>query len=100
MHTSSTGHGGMCWWSPDGKEIRYVDGDEQVMSVEVQTDPTFSASIPTRPYSMKELKSRGFSWTPDGRVIVILPGENEQVTKIDLVLNFADEVHAKLAPSK
>ncbi len=100
VQISSTGHNGSSWWSPDGKEIRYVDGDEQVMSVEVQTEPTFSASIPKRLYSMKELKSRGFSWTPDGRVMVILPGDNEQVTKIDLVLNFADEVRAKLAPSK
>ena len=100
VQISSTGHSGSCWWSPDGKEIRYVDGDQQVMSVEVQTEPAFSASTPKRLYDLKQLKSLGFSWTPDGRLMVILPGENEQVTKIDLVLNFADELRAKLGPSK
>lgn len=100
VQLSSTGHNGSCWWSPDGKEIRYVDGDQQVMSVEVQTEPTFSASTPKRLYDLKQLKSLGFSWTPEGRLMLILPGENEQVTKIDLVLNFADELRAKLGPSK
>ncbi|MBL8760937.1 MAG: serine/threonine-protein kinase [Phycisphaerae bacterium] len=100
VQLSSTGHNGACWWSQDGKEIRYIDGDQQVMSVEVQTEPTFSASLPKKLYSLKELKSRNFSWTPDGRLMVILPGENEQVTKVDLVVNFIDEVRAKLPPSK
>lgn len=100
VQLSSTGHNGASWWSPDGKEIRYVDADQQVMSIEVQTEPTFSASIPKRLHSLKELKTRYFSWTPDGRLMVILPGENEQVTRVDLIVNFTDEVRAKLSPSK
>lgn len=77
VQLSSTGHNGACWWSPDGKEIRYIDGDQQVMSVEVQTEPTFSASIPKKLYALKDLKTRNFAWTPDGHLMVILPGENE-----------------------
>ncbi|MCC6229995.1 MAG: protein kinase [Phycisphaerales bacterium] len=96
VQISSTGHNGACWWSPDNKEIRYIDGDQQVMSVEVHTEPTFSASPPKKLYGLKDLKSRNFSWTPDGRLMVILPGENEQVTKIDLVVNFTEEVRNKL----
>lgn len=96
VQVSTTGHDGGSWWSPDGKEIRFVDGNGQVMSVQVQTEPAFSASVPKLLYSIKELKKSSFSWAPDGRLLVVLQGPNEQITKIDLVLNFMDEVRAKL----
>ncbi|MFO0833036.1 MAG: protein kinase [Phycisphaerales bacterium] len=97
VQVSTGGHDGVGWWSPDGKEIRYVDGDKQVMSVEVQTEPRFSASLPKVLYSFKELKTRGFSWGPDGRMMVVLQGENERPTRIELVVNFLEELRAKAA---
>lgn len=100
VQVSTTGHDGVSWWSPDGKEIRYVDGDKQVMSVEVQTEPAFSASVPKAIYSIKELKTSSFTWAPDGRLLVVQQGPNEQITKIDLVLNFMDEVRAKLGEAE
>lgn len=100
VQISTNGHDGVCWWSPDGKEIRYIDGDKQVMSVQVQTEPIFSVSLPKMLYSFKDLKTRNFSWSPDGRLMVILLAENEQPTKIDLVVNFADELRAKLPTRK
>jgi len=100
IQISTTGHDGMCWWSPDGKEIRYIDGDRQVMSVEVKTEPTFSASMPKVLYSLKDLKTRNFAWAPDGRMMVILQGENERTTKIDLVVNVVDEVREKMKAAK
>jgi len=98
VQISTNGHDGSGWWSPDGKEIRFVDSDKQVVSVEVKTEPTLSLSLPKVLYSIKELKTRNFSWTPDGRLMVVLQGESEQTTKIDLVVNFAEEVRSKLAP--
>jgi Tol biopolymer transport system component len=96
VQISTSGHDGISWWSADGKEIRYIDGDKQVMSVQVQTEPRFSASLPKLLYSIKDLKTRSFSWAADGRLMVILQGENERPTRIDLVLNFGDEVRTKL----
>ncbi|MBL8764280.1 MAG: serine/threonine-protein kinase [Phycisphaerae bacterium] len=100
VQISTTGHDGHCWWSPDGNEIRFIDGDRQVMSVEVKTEPTFSASVPKVLYSIKEIKTRGFSWAPDGRLMVILQSANEQTNRIDLIVNFADEIRAKFATNK
>lgn len=97
VQVSTTGHGGACWWSPDGKEIRYIDGDSQVISVQVQTEPGFSVSLPKALYSLKELKTRAAAWGPDGRLMAVLEGANERPSKIDLVVNFADELRAKLA---
>ncbi|MFN5944787.1 MAG: hypothetical protein ACK5ZG_11290 [Phycisphaerae bacterium] len=100
VQVSTNGHDGSAWWSPDGKEIRFVDGDKQVVSVEVKTEPTLSVSMPKPLYSIKELKTTSFTWGPDGRLMVILQGESELATRIDLVVNFADEMRAKMGPPK
>ena len=100
VQISTTGHDGAAWWSPDGKEIRYVDGDKQVMSVEVTTEPTFSASLPKVLYSIKDLKTTSFAWAPDGRLMVILQSANEQSKKIDLIVNFGEEIRAKMGAVK
>lgn len=96
VQVSTTGHDGVSWWSPDGKEIRYIDGDKQVMSVQVQTEPTLSLSVPKVLYSMKDFELRSYSWGPDGRLLVAVLGENERADKADLVVNFMSEVRAKL----
>jgi serine/threonine-protein kinase len=98
----STGGGNLSWWSPDGgKEIRYVDADSQVMSVQLKFEPTFSASEPKALYSIKDLKIRGSTFAPDGRMMVVLQGVSEQTTKsIGLVVNFLDELRTKMPAAK
>jgi len=93
---STNGHDGAGWWSPDGKENRFVDNDRQVVSVEVKTEPTIAVTLPKVLYSIKDLKTMNFSWTPDGRMMVILRGENELSSRIDLVVNFNEEIRSKL----
>jgi Tol biopolymer transport system component len=100
MQVSTNGHESAAWWSSDGKELRYVDGEMQVVSVEVKTEPTFSASLPKPLYSLKDLKSTNFSWAPDGRLMAILQGENERANRVDLVVNFLDELRAKMPAVK
>ena len=100
VQISTNGHDGAGWWSPDGKEIRYVDGDKQVVSVQVQTEPKFTTSLPKVLYSLKDLKTRNFALTPDGRIMVIMQGENERVSRIDLIVNAMDEIRAKLSAAK
>lgn len=100
VQVSTNGHDGAAWWSPDGKEIRFVDGDRQVVSVEVKTEPTLSVSLPRPLYSFKELKTTNFTWGPEGRLMVILQGESELASRIDLVVNFAEEIRAKMSAPK
>jgi serine/threonine-protein kinase len=91
----------ICWWSADGKEIRYLDGDSQVMSVQVKSDPVFSASEPKVLYSIKDLKTQSAAFAPDGRLMVVLQGESERTTKkVDLVVNFLEELRAKMPLAK
>ena len=91
------GHG---WMSPDGKELRYCDADNQIMSVQIQTEPTFSASAPKLLYSIKGMKIRNSTIAPDGRLLAVLEGENERVTSIDIVVNFFEELRAKIGAAK
>ena len=67
------------------------------MSVQIQTEPTFTVSLPKVLASIKELKTRDVTFAPDGRLMVVLQGENERPSKIDLVVNFIEEVKSKLA---
>lgn len=39
----------------------------------------------------------GSTFAPDGRLMVVLQGEGEQTTHIDLVVNFLEDVRAKMA---
>ncbi len=100
VQISTNGHEGVAWWSPDGKEIRFFDAEKQVVSVDVKTEPTFSASLPKPVYSIKDMKTRNYSWTPEGRLMVILQGDNEMANRIDLVVNFSEEIRAKMGSAR
>jgi hypothetical protein len=67
------------------------------MSVQVKLEPTFTASEPKVLYSIKELKTRSSTFAPDGKLMVVLQGEGERTTrKVDLIVNFVDELRAKM----
>ncbi len=100
--STATGVQGGGWWSRDGKEIRFVDVDLQVFSVQVQTEPTLSASVPKLLYSMKEFQPRirNGVFAPDGRLLDIMKAEDEGKNRLDVIVNFADEMRAKVDAAK
>lgn len=100
--STATGVRGGGWWSPDGKEIRFVDGDFQVLSVKIQTEPTLSPSLPNPLSSMKDLQPRirNVVFAPDGRPLVIMKAEDEGNKRLDVIVNFADEMRAKVDAAK
>lgn len=93
---STAGAVGSGWWSADGKEIRYIDADSRVMSVQVETSPTLSVSLPKQIANLKDIKYRTWAFGPDGRLMLVLEGENERAYRIDLVVNFIDEMRERL----
>jgi serine/threonine protein kinase/Tol biopolymer transport system component len=100
--STATGVQGDGWRSSDGKEIRFVDSDLQVFSVQIQTESTLSASVPKLLYSMKDLKPqfRNAVFAPDGRLLVILRAEDEGKNRLDVIVNFVDEMRAKVDAAK
>ena len=101
MQVSSGGLRGPSWWSADGKEIRYLDLDSQVKSVQVSTEPVLAVAEPKLLYSIKEQKTAAVAFAPDGRLMAVLQGESERTTKkVELVINFLEEIRTKMASTK
>jgi serine/threonine protein kinase len=77
-------------WRRDGKEIFYTSTNGEVMSVEVQTAPTFRVGIPKVLFAPRT--ARGVDVTPDGkRFLLIAPAaqlEQGVPTPITVVLNW------------
>ena len=101
----STDGGTSPLWAPDGSQL-FCRGTRSVMVVEVQTTPTFT---PNRPRTLFEgsfgstAPIRNWDVDPDGQRFVMTqtdPNRVEQqpVTRINIVLNWLDELQ-RLAPT-
>jgi serine/threonine-protein kinase len=89
-------------WSRAGREIVYCN-DTKMMAVEVSIAPTFKAGRPQLLFEEKDLPKGDTSWlwdiTPDGeRFVIIKPGERQRLTRINVVLNWFEELQ-RLVPT-
>ena len=99
----STDGGRSPWWSADGREIRYVDSKDRLVSVTVEAGASFSVGEARMLLDLKALGVRGApTFTEDGRMLAVRTDEeSEEVTRIDVVLNWFEELKAKApAPSR
>ena len=101
-HQISTNGGVDPLWSRDGRELFFLQG-ARLMSVGVTLGPAFSAAAPRLMYEGRFLRSTNnkTSWsiTPDGQHFLrIQQVEPERaVTRVNLVLNWFEELKAKVA---
>jgi eukaryotic-like serine/threonine-protein kinase len=102
----STDGGQADQWNPNGKELFYQNGDK-MYSVEIKTEPTFSASTPHLLFEGNYEKQSGvganYNVSPDGqRFLMIKPGgvRQEGATQINVVLNWFEELKAKVPLAK
>jgi eukaryotic-like serine/threonine-protein kinase len=93
---STSGAMGGGWWSADGKEIRYFDEDGNALSVAVQAEPRFSVTMPKKLFDIRQHNYRFASFAPDGRLLMVVKGEGERASRIDLILHAIDEIRALL----
>jgi Tol biopolymer transport system component len=106
-HLVSTDGGGDPLWSPDGKQLFYVQpkgGQGQIVSVDVQTQPTFSFGKAT-PLPIDDLVrggARQYDISPDGRYFVVtLPAASSgadgvRAEQITVALNWFEELKARV----
>jgi serine/threonine protein kinase/Tol biopolymer transport system component len=98
----STGGGTEPVWSHNGREIFYRIGDK-MMSVNVTTQPSFSASKPGTLFTFGD-QHTGPAGTPDydvslddQRFLMLKPSEQAQAaTHINVVLNWSEELKQKV----
>jgi len=104
----STKGGSSPRWSPDGRELLYLNGDS-VMAVAVQTEPTFSLGPPKTLFSgMHAVTSvvSGIPWDvhPDGKRFLMIkppdPADDESAEviprKINIILNWFEELKERV----
>jgi eukaryotic-like serine/threonine-protein kinase len=98
----SRGAGQMPLWSSDGKEIFYRTEQGTVMSVPVQTSPTFRAGAPVPIVTPTlTLGDHGtgptYDVSPDGRRFLFIRAPELDIRSLTVVLNWDVEVNATLA---
>ena len=99
----STDGGTEAVWNPDGKELFFRHKD-QMMSVDITTQPTFSASKPKvlfqGDYALSAGTLANYDVSKDGqRFLMVQEGADEtEPTHINMILNWFDELK-RLAPA-
>jgi len=95
----STGGGEEPVWSRDGKEIFYRNGTKW-MAVDVKSVPGFSATPPRLLFSGPYVNVPGPSYDvgPDGRFVLIEGPPEAPVTRLNVVLNWFDDLR-RLVPA-
>jgi serine/threonine-protein kinase len=91
-------------WSRTGREVFYVDGTNALMSVPVQTTPTFSAATPVKVFDAKFYNGgpgRTFDVSRDGqKFLMVKEPQVDQTTStassMVLVVNWLEELKARL----
>ena len=90
----SQGGGFMPVWSRDGQQIHYYSLDGQLMTVSVQTTPSFSADPPRLQFPVRlrvftGLTRAQYDVAPDGRFLVnVIAEEQRESEPITLVQNW------------
>jgi eukaryotic-like serine/threonine-protein kinase len=99
--------GGRPMWSRDGKELFFVPAPSQFMVVSVHTDPVFGftqpASVPRRFGLAPPMSPRPYDILPDGRIVSVdtaNPAGDQRTAPIHVVLNWYEELKAKLPVAK
>jgi serine/threonine-protein kinase len=92
-------------WAPSGREIVYIDANGALMSVSVQTAPTFSSRTPTKILDAKFYlvgPGRNYDISRDGQRFLIIKNPRVESTANDtpasmiVVLNWLEELKARL----
>jgi len=99
------GEGTRPLWSPAGGELFYLDSARSLMSVRVDTKPTFSIGKPTKILDTVRVMTPGRSYdvSPDGKRFLVFkdaPGASQSIRQLEVVLNWHDELRRLTEPSK
>ncbi len=90
-------------WSADGKTIYFVSDRSRVMAAAVSAGPPLSVGAPALAFDLEKLRvdDQDFDVLPDGRLLVIQKGEEEDdITRTNVVLNWTDELARRVGARK
>jgi dipeptidyl aminopeptidase/acylaminoacyl peptidase len=86
-------------WNRNGRELFYRNGD-QVLTVDISARPSFSASKPRVLFEGQYLRAQGslpdYDVSPDGRRFLMIKAVELNVTQVNVVLNWFEELKQKV----
>ncbi|MGI8783712.1 MAG: protein kinase domain-containing protein [Acidobacteriota bacterium] len=93
----TTGGGQGPVWGPNGKELFYLNPENRLMVVSVETHLSFTISVPRQispmPTALGTRYGRVYDITPDGRRFVVVKEDEESgSTHLNVVLNWFEEL--------
>jgi len=94
-------------WSPDGKEIFFINNVGKMMAVSPQTDPTFKPGKPREIFDVSQMffpnaPLNNYDITPDGKRFMMVrnAGFSGNATSFNVVLNWIEELKRDIAIRK
>jgi serine/threonine protein kinase/WD40 repeat protein len=101
----STEGGQYSRWAPNGREIFFVSGDQlnQLMSVDVETQPAFKAGTPHPLFSTNGYLSAGnYDVAPDGQHFLMIKQDDTLTNpkELNVILNWSEELKRRAPPGK
>jgi hypothetical protein len=88
----STSGGSEPWWSADGREIFYLDEEENIVSVAVRAADVFTAALPEVLFKARLCQSgqrNRYLVASDGqRFLMVSPVESQTIPPMTVVLNW------------
>jgi Tol biopolymer transport system component len=92
----SYGGGSVPEWSRDGRELYYVDSDNDLVAVRVSLGSRFGHSDPEHLFSMDPYDNWDYRVGPDGRFLMIRRHETEDIGHVVLVTNWTAELRRRV----
>jgi Tol biopolymer transport system component len=87
-------------WARNGRELFYVTTNEKLMVVDISTEPTFKAGTPRvlleGPFLWRLNLGQNYSVSPDGQRFLVIQGEDANLTQLNVVLNWFEELKRRL----
>jgi serine/threonine-protein kinase len=91
--------GAIARWAPNGRELFFQSGN-RLMSVAVETQPTFSAGAPRQLFELRG--AANFVGTADGQRFLFQETTEEQlsISQLNVILNWSEELKQRVPTAK
>jgi len=80
------GGGGLLTWAANGRELLYETPDFKIMSVEVETSPSFRAGTPRVLFRFRP--ARGLAASQDGQIFIATVASGNASSSVSVVMNW------------
>jgi hypothetical protein len=91
-------------WSSNGDQVFYLAAQRNIVASRISTEPTLSASTPIPVLNFDDMMSakldmnkEGFGLFPDGKLVIVQKGENEDdASRLNVVFNWNEELRRRV----